>query len=289
MARDVKSEHSAVVHLVNVVAGEHQHVLRRVPVQERQVLEDGVGGAAVPGFGHLLLRRQQFDELLEAAVEETPAVLDVANQAVRLVLRRHPDAANAGIHAVGKREIDDAELAAKWHRRFAAPVGELFQPSAAPSGEHQRDRRVREFADKTNRLGLDASRAVIFVPTVLIERHVLSQDGLQAQPRRTFAGNSRAFEKTRSKVFVPNPTAGTCMSPLAATRTPMRAAIFTRIFSSRTATTREAKGFPSSRRMSGELSRTRTNEMFTTGQRVGSTRSESRVRLVKRQASRLSA
>ena len=180
LARDVKREHSAIVHLVNVVTGEHQHVLRRMPVQHGQVLEDGVGRAAVPRFGNLLLRRQQFDELLEAAVEETPAALDVANQAVRLVLRGHPDAANAGIHAVGEREIDDAELAAERHRRLAAPVGELFQPGAAPTGEHQRDRGVRELADEANRLGFNVPRAVISVPTMMfIERHVVSRDGLQ--------------------------------------------------------------------------------------------------------------
>jgi hypothetical protein len=42
-----------------------------------------------------LLRRQQLDELVEAPVEERPAALQVVDEAMRLVLRRDADAADA--------------------------------------------------------------------------------------------------------------------------------------------------------------------------------------------------
>jgi len=39
----------------------------------------------------------------------------------------HADPAQAGVHAVGEREVDDAELAAKVHRGLGAYVGEVAQ------------------------------------------------------------------------------------------------------------------------------------------------------------------
>ena len=42
----VEAQHLGVVHLVDVVAGEDQHVVRVVPLDEVDVLVDGVGGAA---------------------------------------------------------------------------------------------------------------------------------------------------------------------------------------------------------------------------------------------------
>ena len=84
---DVEGQHAPVVHLVDVVAGDHQHVLRVVVAEEAHVLEDRVGGALVPlGFVDLLLRGQELDELAEAPVEKVPAALDMVDQAVRLVL-----------------------------------------------------------------------------------------------------------------------------------------------------------------------------------------------------------
>ena len=56
---------------------------------------------------------------------------------MRLVLRGDADAADAGVDAVGQREVDDAELAAERHRRLGAPVGELLQPAAAAPGQDQ--------------------------------------------------------------------------------------------------------------------------------------------------------
>ena len=47
-APDVLRQHLAVIHLVDVVAGEHQHVVRRVAAQDVEVLVHRVGGAALP-------------------------------------------------------------------------------------------------------------------------------------------------------------------------------------------------------------------------------------------------
>ena len=60
----------------------------------------------------------------------------MADQAVRLVLRRDADPADPGIQRVGQCEIDDARLAAEKHRRLGAPVSELHQPAAAAARQH---------------------------------------------------------------------------------------------------------------------------------------------------------
>jgi hypothetical protein len=103
--RHMVGQHQRVVHLVDVVAGQHHDVVGAVAGQDVLVLVDRVGRAAVPAFlVHPLLRRQQVDELVHLALQEGPAALQVAQQAVALVLRDDADAPDAGVQAVGQRE-----------------------------------------------------------------------------------------------------------------------------------------------------------------------------------------
>ena len=148
-ALDVLLQHQLVVHPVDVVAGEDDDVARRVARDDVEVLEDGVGRALVPlALRHPLAGRQDVEALVPLRPEEVPAALEVADQAVRLVLRRHRDAADAGIEGVGEGEVDDPGLAAEEHRRLGPLVGELHEPAAAPPGKHvghrvTRQRRIR--------------------------------------------------------------------------------------------------------------------------------------------------
>ena len=131
-------EYLSVIHLVDMVAGQDQDVVRFVRAQDVEILVHRVGCTEIPVlFRNALRGGQDVDELLEAAVEETPAALDVPDQTVGLVLRRHADAPDPGIHAIRQGKIDDAELAAKRHGRFGAPVGQVFQPAATPAGQHE--------------------------------------------------------------------------------------------------------------------------------------------------------
>jgi len=88
-------EHDLVVHLVDVVARQDDHEFGTVALDDVDVLEDGVGGALVPlGFGHALRGGEDVEALVALGPQEVPAALEVADQAVRLVLRRDADAAN---------------------------------------------------------------------------------------------------------------------------------------------------------------------------------------------------
>ncbi len=72
-------EHEAVVHLVDVIAGEDEDVLGLLGADGVDVLVDGVGGALVPGLGDALHGGQDLDELAEFVGDDrTPALADVA-------------------------------------------------------------------------------------------------------------------------------------------------------------------------------------------------------------------
>ena len=134
---DVLAQHHLVVHLVDVVAGQHHDVVGAVALDDVDVLVDGVGGAVVPlRLRHALAGRQDVEALVALGPEEVPAALQVADQAVRLVLRGDGDAADAGIERVRQREVDDARLAAEIDRGLGAPVGQFHQAAAAAAGQH---------------------------------------------------------------------------------------------------------------------------------------------------------
>src|SRR5690606_23738572 len=119
--------------LVYVVAGEGQYGVWTLPIDDIEMLVNRVGGAAIPKFTQLLLRRHDVDELAELAVQITPAALNMLNQRVRLILGQDEDLANTRVHAVRQREIDDAVLAAEWRGGFGAVVGELHETLSPPS------------------------------------------------------------------------------------------------------------------------------------------------------------
>ena len=144
---DVLLEHDLVVHLVDVVAREHDDMVDAVVLEDVDVLVDGVGGALVPlRLRDALARRQDVEALVALRAQEVPAALQMADQAVRLVLRGDPDPADARVQRVGEREVDDPGLAAEIDRGLGAPVGELRQPGAAPSGQDECERIAAESA-----------------------------------------------------------------------------------------------------------------------------------------------
>jgi hypothetical protein len=139
--RHVIGQHHRVVHLVDVVAGQDDNVICPVGRQDVLVLVDRIGGAAVPAFFvDSLLRRQQIDEFVHLGSKESPAALQVAQQAVALVLRDHADAPDPRVQAVGKREVHDAELAAEIDCGLGPAIGQTLEPAATAAGQHQGNR-----------------------------------------------------------------------------------------------------------------------------------------------------
>ena len=86
LVRAVPVQHLAVVHLVDVVAGEDQGLLGRFRFDALEILEDRVGRALVPVLVHALHGREHFDVFAQFGREDVPAVAHVADQVQRFVL-----------------------------------------------------------------------------------------------------------------------------------------------------------------------------------------------------------
>ena len=98
----VRLDHAAVVHLVDVVAGQDQDVIGILAFQGIDVLVDGVGGPLVPGLVDALLRRQHFNRFAQFRAQEAPAGANVPIEAARFELGHHQDPPQVAIDAVGR-------------------------------------------------------------------------------------------------------------------------------------------------------------------------------------------
>ena len=127
-------QHSRVVHFIDMVARENQDILCVVAVDELHVLPDGICCSLIPVRAVLpLIGRQNLDPA-EGAVEiPRQTVADVVVEDQRLILRQNTYGVHSGIDAVGKREINDAVLAAKRHRRLCGLFGQRVKPAALPA------------------------------------------------------------------------------------------------------------------------------------------------------------
>ena len=127
----------AVVHAVELVAGEDEHLVVVALGDVAEVLADGVGGALVPVGG--LVGLLGGEDLDEAAVEhvELVGVADVLVQADGQELREDVDAVEVAVDAVGDRDVDQAVLAGDGHGGLGAVFGERVEAGAAAAAEDQ--------------------------------------------------------------------------------------------------------------------------------------------------------
>ena len=73
-------EERAIVHLVDVIAGENQNEARIMRANNIEILVHGIGRAAIPLTTDALRGRQNFHEFACAGLEPGPAVYQVTNQ-----------------------------------------------------------------------------------------------------------------------------------------------------------------------------------------------------------------
>ena len=132
---EVKPEHLRVVHLVDVVGGQHDDVARRLALDRIQVLKHGVGGAEIPVLADALLGRQNLDELAQLLRHHVPSHPDVPVEGERFVLGGDEDPAQPRIDAVAEGEIDDAVRPAEVHGGFRAFFGQGVETLAGTAGE----------------------------------------------------------------------------------------------------------------------------------------------------------
>jgi hypothetical protein len=124
----------AVVHLVELVAGEDQGLLPAVRLQVAQALPDGVGRALVPV--RIVLRLLRGQDGHESGREQVELVgeADVFVQALRVELGEDEHPAQARIQAVADGDVDQPVFARDGDRGLGALQREREQarsPSAA--------------------------------------------------------------------------------------------------------------------------------------------------------------
>ena len=128
---DVELQHLVIVHLVNVVAAEDQHVVRVELFDELNILINGVGSAGIPFAGlagHV--RRQHINAAVGQVQIPGGAAADIGVEQKRTVLGQHTHHIDAAVGAVAQRKVDDAVLAAVRDRRLGHIGGQNAQAAA---------------------------------------------------------------------------------------------------------------------------------------------------------------
>ena len=135
---DMLFKHAAVIHFIDVIAGQNENVFGAFAADGIDVLVHGVGGALIPLLGDAHLRGKNFDVFAEPG-ERRPARANMAIEAEGFVLGENKNPAQIGIDAVGKGDVDDAVESAEGHGRLGAVARQRPQAFALTAGEKDSD------------------------------------------------------------------------------------------------------------------------------------------------------
>lgn len=124
-----------------MVTGENQHVLRVIQVNKADVLVNGIGRAFVPDACVTggSVGRQHVDTAVGVVQIPGLAVAQIRVELERAVLGQNPHSVNAGIDAVGEREVDDAVFAAEGEGWLCNVLGQRVEPAALTAGQQHGD------------------------------------------------------------------------------------------------------------------------------------------------------
>ena len=123
--------HLGVIHLVDVVAAQHNHVIRIVALNKRYILVNGICRALVPvRAAALLVRLQNMYAGVHTVEIPRLAGTDVFVQLERLILCQNTNGLNAGVHTVGKWKVDNTVLASKRNSRLCEVLGKNTETAA---------------------------------------------------------------------------------------------------------------------------------------------------------------
>ena len=128
--------HLPHVHAVDVVGGEHRDGVRRVRLQELQVLVHRVGSAFVLSAQSVRARQQYLDGAARPGEPGCPRRLDVRDQRRRLVLGEHVDGGDPRVDQIAQDEVDDAKAVGELERRLGVLGSERIEAGAFATGQH---------------------------------------------------------------------------------------------------------------------------------------------------------
>jgi hypothetical protein len=134
----VKAYQLAIVHAVQVIAGQDEHVLWFAAANAVDLTAHRVGCPLAPTCAcRRFIGCQDLDRAAGKDVKLVGAV-HVAMERSRERLGQDKDARNARVDTVADRDVDQAELAADGHRRLASRSGQRVQVCLSPEPKHDR-------------------------------------------------------------------------------------------------------------------------------------------------------
>ena len=135
---NVLAKHFGVIHFVDVVTRKNEDIFGTLAADGVNILINGVGGALIPLLRDAHLGRKDFDKFAEPH-EGRPACTGVTAQAKRFVLRENENAAESGINAIGKSDVDDAIESAEGNGGLGAIASERPEAFALTASKEYRD------------------------------------------------------------------------------------------------------------------------------------------------------
>src|SRR5579884_3694551 len=123
---------AAEIHPIKLVAAQDEQIFEIMVQDVNQIFAHGIGGTLIPRrIGKRLFGGKYLDEPA-AEMVELVRLRDVAMQGSGVELRQQINAAQAGIDAVGDRDVHKAIFAGERHSGFGAFLGEREKPLALP-------------------------------------------------------------------------------------------------------------------------------------------------------------
>src|SRR6185437_4501096 len=116
------------------------HQFRFGIVEQIEVLEDGVGGALIPGVSQAHLGGNRYHEMSRQQSPELPSVLEMLDQGLRAPLHQHVNRVYPRIDQIRQDKIDNPVFASKWYSRFCPIPGQRMQAGSLPPSHYQRKR-----------------------------------------------------------------------------------------------------------------------------------------------------
>ena len=140
LAVNVELQHLVVIHLVDVVTGENEHILRIVLIDEADILIDCVGSTLVPLSALQTLVGGKYINATVVQVEiPRSTVADVTVQLQGAVLSQYAYGVDVRIGAVRQRKIDDSVFSTEGNGRLCHFLGQKAQTAALAAGQQHCD------------------------------------------------------------------------------------------------------------------------------------------------------
>ena len=134
----MRFHNGAEIHLIQLVTGKNEDIIRFSVHDVTDTLPHGIGGALEPTLAAGSLLRSQ--DAHEAAVElvEHIRALHVLMQRDAIELRQYVNAAETTVDAIADGNIHEAVLAGQRHGRFAPITRQGLQPLAFATAQNDR-------------------------------------------------------------------------------------------------------------------------------------------------------